>query len=207
MTQLTQPRISPRPTDDWDAEVDSALSVLAAHGPSGQAAPQLTPETRPKSNILGIYAWHPELMRGWMPYSNHLRNSSLGDRVREIAIIRTTWLGYGEYEWAQHVRMSRAAGWLTDDEIAALSQGPDAAPWSDDDATLVRAIDEMCRDKNVADGTWRGLESQFSRQQLLDLLFTVGTYDFHCMVFRTMGLELEPGMEGFPGSHSPEPAT
>lgn len=202
---MAQPRIAPRPTEDWDAEVDSSLSVLATHGAGGQSAPALTPENRPKSHILGIYAWHPDLMRGWMPYSNHLRNSTLTDRVREIAIIRTTWLGHGEYEWAQHVRMSLAAGQLTENEVAGLSEGATASVWSPEDALLVQAIDEMCLEKNVTDATWEELEANFSRQQLLDLLFTVGTYDFHCMAFRVIGLELEPGMPKFPAEHTLEP--
>ena len=194
------PRIPPLATEDWNDEIDSALSVLSTHAP-GSEARKLTPETRPKSNILGIYAWHPELMRGWMPYSNHLRNSTLGDRIREIVIIRTTWLGKGEYEWAQHVRMSRAAGWLTDEELAALEVGAGGEAWSEADRVLLQAIDELCIDKNLSDETWSALESNFDRRQILDLLFTVGTYDFHCTVFRAIGLQLEPGMEPFPPSH------
>lgn len=195
------PRIAPLPTAEWTDEADSALMVLMAHGPDGQAPPKLTPETRPQSNILGIYAHHPDLMRGWMPYSNHLRNSSLSDRQREIVIIRTTWLGFGEYEWAQHVRMSEAAGWLSPAETAALQIGADAEIWNPADAVLVRAIDEMCIAKNVSDATWAQLEEHFDRKQILDLLFTVGTYDFHCMVFRVMGLQLDAGLEPFPEGH------
>ncbi len=192
-----EPRVPPRPTQDWTDEVDEALSMLRVGAPgTPAAAPQ-----RPQSNILGIYAWHPDFIRGWMPFSNHLRHSTLPDRVREIAIVRTTWLGRGEYEWAQHVRMSRAGGWLTDPEIQALSEGPEAAEWSPEDAVLVRAVDEMCAVKQVADSTWAGLEKQFSRQQLIDLVFTIGTYDMHCTAFNTLGLELEPGMVGFPDGH------
>lgn len=195
------PRIAPLPTAEWTEEADNALMALMVHGPDGQAAPKLTPETRPKSNILGIYAHHPDLMRGWLPYSNHLRNSSLSDRQREIVIIRTTWLGFGEYEWAQHVRMSESAGWLSADETAALQIGASADVWSDEEAVLVQSIDEMCIDKIVSDDTWAKLEAQFDRKQIIDLLFTVGTYDFHCMVFRTMGLQLDAGLEPFPEHH------
>lgn len=201
---MNQPRIPPRPTDDWTSEVDDALSVLRAHAPGGQPAGSAATVTRSQSKILGIYAWHPDLIRGWMPFSNHLRHSTLSDRVREIAIIRTTWLGFGEYEWAQHVRMSRAGGFLTDAEIDALSQAPDAAEWSARDAAIVRATDELCTAKNISEATWRDLEGQFTRQQLIDFVFTVGTYDMHCTVFNTIGLELEAGMTGFPHSHRPD---
>jgi alkylhydroperoxidase family enzyme len=187
---MSQPRIPPRPVGDWTDEVDDAFSALHAHRPAA----------RPRSNILGIYAWHPALARAWLPFSDHLRHSTLPDRIREMTIIRTTWLGFGEYEWAQHVRMSRAGGYLTDDEIDALAEGP-AARWPAGDAAVVRAVDELCATKNVSDATWRELEAQLSRQQLMDLVFTVATYDMHCTVFNTLGLELDAGMTGFPEDH------
>jgi len=195
---MSQPRVPPRPVDDWTDEVDDAFSALRAHGPGG------APAGRPRSNILGIYAWHPALVRSWLPFSNHLRHSTLSDRVREMAIIRATWLGFGEYEWAQHVRMSRAGGYLTDPEIDALAEGADAAAWTPGDAAVVRAVDELCRARNIADPTWRALAARFSRQQLMDLVFTVATYDMHCTAFNTLGLELEPGMTGFPAGHRRE---
>lgn len=183
-----QPRIPPRPVEEWTDEVDEAF------------APMLK-GFRPKANILGIYAWHPAFIRGWVPFSEHLRCSTLPDRVREMVIIRTAWLGFGENEWAQHVRMSKKAGQLTEAEIDALCEGPDAPAWSDADAAIVRAVDEMCADKKVSDATWSALEKQFSTEQLIDFTFTVGTYDMHCTVFNTLGLELDRGMQGFPESH------
>ncbi|MFF1832140.1 carboxymuconolactone decarboxylase family protein [Paenarthrobacter sp. NPDC058040] len=195
-----QPRIPPRPVDEWDDDVDQALSVLSVQG---HGAPSGAPK-RPSSHIIGIYAWHPDLIRGWMPFSNHLRRSSLDDRVRELAIIRTAWLSGGEYEWAQHVRMSRANGWLTDAELEAISLGSEAPEWSADDAAVLQAVDQMVQSKNVTSPVWTELERQFTRQQLIDLVFTVGTYDMHAMAFATLGLQLEPGMQGFPSSHRAE---
>ncbi|MEV1025269.1 carboxymuconolactone decarboxylase family protein [Streptomyces sp. NPDC050264] len=203
MTQPHAPRIPPRPVDDWNDEVDEAFSALRAHAPGAKASAADQPAARPRSHILGIYAWHPALIRGWLPFSNHLRHSTLSDRVREMVIIRTTWLGFGEYEWAQHVRLSQAAGQLTEAETAALTEGPDAVQWSAEDAAIVRAVDEMCTVKNISDETWKTLEQQFSREQLIDLVFTVGTYDMHCTAFNTLGLELEPGMTPFPDGHRP----
>jgi alkylhydroperoxidase family enzyme len=203
MTDLAQSlavRVPPRPTEEWTDDVDDAFAALQAHAPGG-AATEAAPQ-RPKANILGIYAWHPDFIRGWMPFSNHLRHSTLSDRLREIAILRTTWLGYGEYEWAQHVWMSKASGALTEAEVEALSEGPDASLWSAEDAALVRAIDEMVTgDKLVSDETWSAVAAQLDRTQLIDFVFTVGTYDMHCMAFRNLGLELEPGMVGFPVDH------
>lgn len=204
-----QPRVPPRPVGEWTDEVDAAFAMLSPHAPGSEAAKRAAeraaqrggPPRRPDSNLLGIYAHHPAFARGWLPFSQHLRFSTLPDRVREMVIIRTCWLGFGEYEWEQHVRMSRKAGYLTEAEIEALEEGPDAAFWGDDDAAIVRAVDEMGTDKNISGATWSVLEKQFSRQQLIDFTFTVGTYDMHCTVFNTLGLELDQGMKGFPENH------
>ena len=177
-------RIPPRSPDDWDDEARAALASVRPPDATG-----------PVPNMLGIFAWHPVLARSWLTFSGHLRRSTLPDRARELATMRTAWLRRGEYEWAQHVRMSREAG-LTDEEIAAIPAGPDAASWEPPDAALLRAVDEMIGDRYVSDATWAELGTVFSRRQLMDLVFTVGAYDMHCMAFNTFGLELEPGMEG-----------
>lgn len=108
------PRIPPRAAEDWD---DTARAALSSVRPPTAAGPV--------PNMLGVFAWHPVLSRSWLTFSGHLRRSTLPDRVRELATMRTSWLRRGEYEWAQHVRMSREAG-LTDEEIAAIRVGPAA---------------------------------------------------------------------------------
>ena len=60
---MSQPRIPPRPVEEWTDEVDDAFAALRAHGPGGQAAGSGGQGARPRSNILGIYAWHPALER------------------------------------------------------------------------------------------------------------------------------------------------
>src|SRR5271170_2647460 len=108
---MSEPRIPPRPSADWNAEVFDALSVLR---PPGTA--ELTPEQReraskrPPSNLVGVLSWHPALTKAFLLFNNHLFRSTLSDRVREMVTVRVAWLRRGEYEWAQHVKMARAAG-------------------------------------------------------------------------------------------------
>jgi alkylhydroperoxidase family enzyme len=121
---MSEPRIPPRPAADWDAEVLDALSVLRPPGTAGPAPgrPAGTRQ-RPVSNILGIFSWHPALTKGFLAFNNHLFRSTLPARVRELVTVRVTWLRRGEYEWAQHVRMARAAG-MSEEEIEAIAEGP-----------------------------------------------------------------------------------
>lgn len=188
---MTEARITPIPSEEWSDDMWDAIEAIGAKRPAPGAA------TGRSSNILGIYANHPPLVKGWMPFSAHLKHSSLSDRVREIIIVRTTWLGRGEYEWAQHRKLALAAG-LTQAEVDDLSQdGPYTHDWPAEDALVVQGVDEMINDRNVSDATWAQLAAQFTQPQLIDFAFMVSTYDMHCLAFNTLGLQLDPGLEGF----------
>jgi 4-carboxymuconolactone decarboxylase len=198
---LSEPRIPPRPSADWDAEVLDALSVLRSPGSARQVPGPKPSRDRPVSNILGIFAWHPALTKAFLPFNNHLFASTLTARDREMVTVRTGWLRRGEYEWAQHVRMARNAG-LSDEEVDAISVGPDSAVWGPRDAALLRAVDEIVADRYIGDETWKRLAEHLDRKQLMDLVFTIGNYDLLAMAFNTFGLRLDPGLAGFPPGES-----
>jgi alkylhydroperoxidase family enzyme len=175
--------------------VRDALSALRP--PGSARRPGEPPRQRPASNILGIFSWHPALAKAFFAFNSHLFHSTLSARDREMVVVRTGWLRRGEYEWAQHARMARNAG-LSDEEVDAISAGPDSPVWGPRDAALLRSVDEIVADRYVSDGTWKRLAEDLSRQQLMDLVFTVGAYDLLAMACNTFGLELDPGMTGFP---------
>jgi alkylhydroperoxidase family enzyme len=219
---MSEPRIPPRPVAEWDAEVRDALSVLAppenaaaraaearaAAARAAKSAQAALPQTalpagerprRPVSNMVGIFTWHPALTKAFLTFNNHLFRSALSDRAREMVTVRVGWLRRSEYEWAQHVAMARAAG-MSEEEISGISEGPGWQGWSPLEAALLRAVDEMVADRYIGDETWEALAKHLDRKELMDLVFTVGTYDLLAMAFNTFGLELDPGMTGFPAS-------
>lgn len=144
-----------------------------------------------------MLARYPALAKAVMTFNNHvLFKSSLSERTKELLILRIGWLRGSEYEWAQHVLSGRAAG-LTNEEIEAVAEGPSSAVWEPFDAALIRAVDELHANAFVTDATWKQLSAQLDEHQLMDLVFTVGAYDMLAMAFKTLGLELDPGLEGF----------
>jgi len=194
--RLSEPRIPPRPTADWDAEVDDALATMRP--PGSTRRPGEPRRERSTSNILGIFSWHPALAKGWFAFNNHLFHSTLSARDRELVTVRVGWLRRGEYEWAQHVRMAKSAG-MSPEEVDAISaQGPDWPTWGPRDAALLRAVDEIVADRYVSDETWKLLSEHLDRQQLMDLVFTIGAYDLLAMAMNTFGLQLDPRLGGFP---------
>jgi 4-carboxymuconolactone decarboxylase len=191
---MSQPRIPPRPSTDWDEQDIEALSALRR---PGSAKPRGQTPARPVSNLLGVFSWHPALTKAFLAFNTHLFSSTLSDRVREMVTVRVSWLRRGEYEWAQHVKMARVAG-MTDEEIGAISTGPDSPLWGPLDAALLRSADEIVADRYISDETWELLGRHLDRTQLMDLVFTIGTYDLLAMAFNNFGLQLDPGLSGFP---------
>jgi len=168
---------------------------------------ELDPEARdllastslgPAVNIFRTLVNHPKLMKRWLVFANHiLFKSTLPARDRELVILRIGWLCRAEYEWGQHVIIGKGAG-LTDDEIERITRGPDDPAWEAFDATLLRATDELHADAMVSDETWAALSERYSRQQLMDVVFTIGQYALVSMALNSFGVQLDPGVGGFP---------
>jgi alkylhydroperoxidase family enzyme len=189
MTGRPAPRIEPLPESQWDPEIQE---VFGRENDGG------LPTSGKVLNIFRTLAHHPKLLRRWTVFGNHvLFKSTLPPRERELIILRIGWLCRSEYEFGQHTRIGKQAG-LTDEEILRITVGPDAPGWSESDADLLRATDELKRDSRVSDATWKRLAARWNTQQLLDILFAVGQYNLVSMVLNSAGVELDPGVDSFP---------
>ena len=171
--------MQPLPRDAWDDETRALLGDRSL-------------------NIFATLARHPKLLKRWLVFGNHvLAKSTLPARERELLILRTGWLCRAPYEWGQHVAIGRAAG-VTDDEITRLTQGPDAPGWSDADAALVRAADELHELSTLTDATYADLATRFDTEQMLDLVFTVGQYNLVSMALNSLRVQRDDGVTGVP---------
>ncbi|MDQ1379486.1 MAG: hypothetical protein QOJ71_205 [Actinomycetota bacterium] len=174
-----EPRLKPLPRDQWDDETKGLLGESAL-------------------NIFATFAHHPKLMKRWLVFGNHvLAKSTLPARDRELVVLRTGWNCRAPYEWGQHVVIARSIG-ITDDEITRVSVGPDAGGWSEQDAVLLRAADELHNDQTLTDATYAALATRYDVQNLLDLVFTVGQYHLVSMALNAFRVDREDDVTGVP---------
>lgn len=198
MTELTSgpasPRVAPLAPADWPPSMREALGAIR---PAEPRHPFPNTEGRPKGmNILGSFAHHPELTKAYNTFNGHLLFATTLDlRTRELLVLRVAFRRQAAYEWAQHVVLAGDVG-ISDDEVLRVAEGPDADGWSDRDAAIVRAVDELLDDALISDATWATLSASFDTQQLLDLIFTVGAYDVLAMMMRTLGVPLDADLDG-----------
>ena len=183
--RLDKPRVPPLADDAMDEETRARF---------GEA---------PLLNIFRTLAHHPKLLKRWLVFGNHiLGKSTLPARDRELLILRIGWLCKAEYEWTQHVLIARGAG-LSDDDIARIAVGPDAAGLDPFDRVQLRAVDELHRDAFLSDATWQALSERYDTQQIIDLIFTVGQYQLVSMALNSLGVQLDSDIERLPEGKRP----
>ena len=144
-----------------------------------------------KLNIFRMMAHAEANMIPAMRLGNSiLHKQKLGAVNRELLILQAAQLEGGAYEWRQHVYIARDLG-FTDADIERVAEGPHADGWSPIDAAMLRAVDELVADAQIADDTWAVLAGELDRHQLMDLVFTVGAYDLLAMAFKSFGVEID----------------
>lgn len=187
-----KPRLAPVLPSDWsDAEQD-AMSAM----PSARDFVLANWQKDPRGvNGLGVMLRHPLATKAFLAFNNHVAvANSLSKRVKELLILRISWLRGSEYEFQQHLVLGRRYG-LSDAEIERLQLGPDAPGWEALDADLLRAVDELLADACIGEPTWARLSQSLSTEQLIDLIYTVGCYEIAAMMFKTLGAQIESGVE------------
>lgn len=172
--RLSEARVPALSREQWSADANAIMAKFGAEEPL---------------NIFKTLCNHPELLRRWLVFANHiLGKSTLPPREREILILRIGWLCQAGYEWGQHVLIGRNCG-LTDAEIQRIKLGAEAEGWSEADRTLIEAVDELHADAHISDATWAKLAATWSTQQLMDVVFTVGQYNMVSMVLNSFGVQ------------------
>ena len=142
--------------------------------------------------VLWTFAHHPELANLFSALNIHLLSTStLPVRQRQIAIMRTAWLCKSRYMWSSHLRTSLRRG-IEPELFAPLQVGASDPYFTPFERTVIDATEDLVRDRFVSDTHWEALSAQWSNSQLLDFLFTVGTYVLLAGVMRSTGVEREP---------------
>jgi alkylhydroperoxidase family enzyme len=189
------PRVLPLLPPEWSASTHDAVSAFPSARDFVLSRYQDQAGGARGMHGLGVMLQYPALAKAFLTFNNHVATAStLSKRIRELLILRISWLRRSEYELIQHLVLGRNAG-LTDAELARVQDGPEAPGWDPIEADLVRAVDELHCDARIRDATWLRLSAHFSTDQLMDVVFAVGCYDVLAMVFKTLGVQLEPGVD------------
>jgi 4-carboxymuconolactone decarboxylase len=182
------PRIPPLPREEWEGDIKAILEVVPP-GPQGQLG---------DNNIFSTMARHPELIKAWLPFGGFLLSAGkLSGHDRELLILRTAVRCDSDYEWGQHVRISLSFG-MEREVVDRVIEGPEAGGWSEHEAALLRAADELHDDARISDPTWETLAKTYDTELLMEATMLVGHYHMVAFALNSFGVELDEGLEPLP---------
>jgi 4-carboxymuconolactone decarboxylase len=180
------PRIPLCPREEW---TDEHREVYAFWGEPNSW------EEGSKTNIIMTMGNHPSLGKVYNNWGKHfLMENSLTTRQLEIIILRVAWRVKSAYEWHNHVGYGMNAG-LTLDDIAAIRDFPKGGNWNEEEAATMTAIDELIDTNVVSDATWATLTKTLNKQQMMDLVFTIGHYVMTSWALSSFGVAIEGGAD------------
>jgi 4-carboxymuconolactone decarboxylase len=149
-------------------------------------------------NIFRTLGRNPELFKAWLPFGAYLLSGGglpLADR--ELMILRTALVCGSSYEWGQHVRIALDAG-MTREAIDRVPQGAGADGWTEHEAALLRAVDELHDSATISDATWAQLAETYDERLLMEATMLIGQYHLVAFALNAFGVELDEGLETLP---------
>jgi AhpD family alkylhydroperoxidase len=174
------PRIEPG-TRRQIGLVNSGIARLAALATGGRAP-----------NVFTTLARHRRLFRRWLWFAAALMPGGRLPRAEtELVILRVAHRTGCDYEWGHHVRLGRRAG-LSEEEIERVREGPAAAGWSERQALLVTAADELLGEGVIGEELWQRLSDHLDEVLLIELCMLVGHYEMLAMTLNTLRVQPDP---------------
>jgi 4-carboxymuconolactone decarboxylase len=150
--------------------------------------------------LFRTLAVHDQLASRMRPLgAGILGHGRLDPRDREIVIHRTCARAGAEYEWGVHALAFAKPLGITDEQLVATVNGSaDDPAWSEDDALLVAAADQLHDTSDISEDLWHKLAARFSDDQLLELVIVAGWYRLLSYVINATRVEREPWAARFP---------
>ncbi|HZP30706.1 MAG TPA: carboxymuconolactone decarboxylase family protein [Acidimicrobiia bacterium] len=197
----SEPRVPGLGLDEMSEEVRALLLPTLAPVAAMEGHRAAEGEERKPLAVLTVLAHAPRLLGPFLAWASALAlEGVLPRREHELLALRAAWNCRSRFEWGHHIVFAHAAG-ITDDEIIRLVAGPDADGWSELEAALLRAADQLHTASDVDDATWSVLAAHYDPAALVEIPMIVGQYTMLSMLTNACGVELEPGHQELP---SPE---
>jgi 4-carboxymuconolactone decarboxylase len=142
-------------------------------------------------HVHQLMANNPTLLKAWWDFRNYsVDGGTLGKRKGELVILRVAVHVQAWYEWGSHVDRSLACG-MTMKEINAVLNYPISNSWTEEEAALLTAVDELMLQRQLSKNTQARLAEYYDTAQVMDIMAIHGMYVILACMINTWGLELD----------------
>jgi 4-carboxymuconolactone decarboxylase len=174
-------------------EMTPAQRELVKNIQSGPRAAVAGSAANSRNGTLGspfnVFLRSPELGDHLQRVGSHIRfQSSLGNKLNEMAILITARHWNAQYEWYAHHRLALQAG--LDPSVAdAIARGQRPSQMKDDEAIVYDFCHELHTTTRVSDGTYEAVRHKFGELGVMDLIAVNGYY---VLVAMTLNVDRTP---------------
>ncbi len=142
--------------------------------------------------VLRTFGHHPRLADLFSQLNVHLlTTNTLPVKQRQIAIMRAAWITKATFMWSSHLNTSVVAG-CDPAMFEPLKHGAQDPYFTPFEGAVIRATEELVENRDIRDADWNVLMGEWSEQQMLDFLFTVGAYVTIAGVMRAARVQRMP---------------
>jgi alkylhydroperoxidase family enzyme len=140
-------------------------------------------------HVFTTLARHRRLFRRWLWFAGALMpRGTLPRRDSELVILRVAHNTGSEYEREQHEQIGRQVG-LSVEEIARVREGAGAPGWSERQAALLEASDQLHATRELSDELWSRLAAMLEERQLIELCMLIGHYEMLAMTLNSLRVQ------------------
>lgn len=176
MTAMSTPRIAPGRLKELGL-INNTISLLAGRVMGGK-----------RPNVFTTLGRQRGLFRAWLWYSSKMMpGGKLPRRETELVILRIATNRECDYEYGHHSRIGLRVGVTTEELDNIRNAG--WSGWSAREHAVFAAVDELGRDKDIADHTWTELRQHLNEPETIELLLLSGQYESLATTLMTLRVQ------------------
>jgi alkylhydroperoxidase family enzyme len=115
---------------------------------------------------------------------------------RQICVLAVLHLDRGEYEWAQHLQVSKSMG-IPDEKVAAIANDRFGDPmFNERERALLAFTRQVVKTVRVDDFVFNAVAAFYSPRQIVELIHVIGIYMLFVRVSEVAELEIDAVLGG-----------
>lgn len=158
------------------------------------------PDYMAELSIFQVLLNHPQLARALNDLlATMLWHGALDCRLRELIIMRISWLTGSDYEWTQHWRVASRLG-VSANDLLGVRDWRAYTGFGPAERAVLAATDDVVHDGAVSADSWSACERELhsDRTVLVELITAIGAWRMIASITRSLNVPLEEGVSSWP---------
>ena len=147
-------------------------------------------------NLHRVLAHSPAAALNYIRLGNSLlERSKLDRKLRELAVLRVSYLAGCDYEWAHHLPIALRLG-VSREQAASIARWQEASVFDGMEQAVLRYTDEVALKVQVAPETFAALRRYLDEVSIVELSLSIAYWGMTARLLVAMQIDLEDKYKG-----------